>query len=941
MPIGIYPPILSSTQSAFLTSTRNYTIKFSLQNITDYSNIGHIQIRIALNNNQERTVANESLYKDGIIYKPWPYKGLTPPDQCEITINSEDLNSALAWKPDTIYKIQLRFGETDLWSSYPGTSGFAKWKQDQIDNQTFSEWSTVMVVKSISSLNPIILNGEEVKIDVTQSEQVETTTTPLFIGYCEQIDATEYIDKYIFELLDSEEELIESSDWQQHVANQQDKWRFKNILSEELKYNVRYTIVTRNGYQVSARLYTFKVSEVFLTDPLTGVKLFADDSSLYCKNNGCIKLYLDITKSFTGTLVISRSSEKNFNIYEDIKYITYNQAMFDNKNVFTDFTIESGIRYRYAIQQENSAKLRTNLLFAEDLNSSNKNKFSIDFEYSYLFHNDRQLKLKFNQRMSSFKHTVLTSKQDTLGDKYPHLVKNGYAYYAEFPVTGLISYQMDEDRTFIYCNDDGCYNADNELLIPRDKFGESNKIRNANTLSQDTVIKNYTDIDDGMYIDNNLIDNNIFVEKYFREEVELFLNNFDYKLYRSPTERNMVIVLTNVTLTPNDSLGRMIYEFNATAYEVMENTLSNLNQFGIIDIGQFQSRSKESSYNTVFGQITGLYTSAPIDIYQRIKQQEEIYLGNGNRLFLDNVDSFWIERYPKISFSNTIAELEMLQGELDIAGDKEGVQKIQQQIDEYKQLSKALDKTPTTVQLTVNGNSVLVAPDKIYNVKTPITSLVLKRSEYPIIINYVCTLRLDIDEETNVQESRDTSRIWGQISGIFSNTKKVLEYYRYDYNPGKPPLRVVTGDPPISVDSLGRVVLDNTNYNVYKTTNIFDIIEEETRHQVEIIYNVQGGFKKNDEGKWENADGTLIYRFSRLISFDIETEPNTILELGKTKESKKEIRIGPTGRYTLKPLSAEDRIEYIALKEGQYAIINYKCATEQITMKKGVSQANV
>jgi hypothetical protein len=60
----------------------------------------------------------------------------------------------------------------------------------------------------------------------------------------------------------------------------------------------------------------------------------------------------------------------------------------------------------------------------------------------------------------------------------------------------------------------------------------------------------------------------------------------------------MIIVLHNVSLTPNADLSRMIFDFSATAYEVMENTLSNLNEFGLINIGQFESlSSSEISYS--------------------------------------------------------------------------------------------------------------------------------------------------------------------------------------------------------------------------------------------------------------------------------------------------------------------------------------------------------
>jgi hypothetical protein len=39
----------------------------------------------------------------------------------------------------------------------------------------------------------------------------------------------------------------------------------------------------------------------------------------------------------------------------------------------------------------------------------------------------------------------------------------------------------------------------------------------------------------------------------------------------------------NVSLTPIDTLGRMLHSFKATAYEVGNFTIDNLNKYGIID----------------------------------------------------------------------------------------------------------------------------------------------------------------------------------------------------------------------------------------------------------------------------------------------------------------------------------------------------------------------
>jgi hypothetical protein len=48
-----------------------------------------------------------------------------------------------------------------------------------------------------------------------------------------------------------------------------------------------------------------------------------------------------------------------------------------------------------------------------------------DFEDSFLFDGKRQLKIKFNPKVQSFKKTNLEAKLDTLGSKYPFIFRNG------------------------------------------------------------------------------------------------------------------------------------------------------------------------------------------------------------------------------------------------------------------------------------------------------------------------------------------------------------------------------------------------------------------------------------------------------------------------------------------------------------------------------------
>jgi hypothetical protein len=51
------------------------------------------------------------------------------------------------------------------------------------------------------------------------------------------------------------------------------------------------------------------------------------------------------------------------------------------------------------------------------------------------------------------------------------------------------------------------------------------------------------------------------------------------------TEGNMAVMLTDISLTPNATLGRKLYNFTATMYEIGDGySLESLSSLGIIDI---------------------------------------------------------------------------------------------------------------------------------------------------------------------------------------------------------------------------------------------------------------------------------------------------------------------------------------------------------------------
>lgn len=200
-----------------------------------------------------------------------------------------------------------------------------------------------------------------------------------------------------------------------------------------------------------------------------------------------------------------------------------------NTSILRDYSIEQGKRYHYS-----------NGIHHTQTRSS----IYADFEDSFLTDkNGRQLKIRFNPKVSSFKTTILETKTDTIGAKYPFFFRNGNVSYKEIPISGLISLLMDDNHLFMGTS------AQGSLTRPGTNAPESSDVAD---------------------LPHNLSSSNIRNEREFKLAVLDWLNNGEPKLFRSPTEGNYVVRLMNVTLQPNDTLGRMLHTFSATGYEVEE-----------------------------------------------------------------------------------------------------------------------------------------------------------------------------------------------------------------------------------------------------------------------------------------------------------------------------------------------------------------------------------
>ena len=975
----LFPPILAASQPAFVSAS-SYAIKFTIPELVSLSSIGHIQIKITKQSNNASIVKTEK-YPDGIIYKKKSDINFT---NGEVNILDSDL-AAPGWQQDTYYKVQMRFGaDSDLpWLNEGNLKEFYNWKTTQITNntttyQTFGEWSTIMVLKCIDKPVIIILNeqssGSNGNVQFDSILHAVDTITPLLSGSYGCI-SNEPVDKYRFRIYKNqstdETNLFLDTGWLQHNVTQDnvsldknwlqenqikdligktpavlstDKYRFKQALSENEQYTLIYSIITKNGYEGSSNPSYFEVIPSRLNQ-LTGMSLEVyDHTNALTNEEGCMVLAIDFKDNISGNFIIIRTDEySNYTYWEDLCYFTG----IGTKNIVykTDYTIESGIKYKYAIVKENSAGYRSIPLMEKDAPAR-----WVDFQYNYILGTKGHIRLMYDNTIQSFKKNVLQNKQDTLGGKYPTITKNGYAYYSEFQVEGLISI---EQEITDYADASGFKFKSGDRFISADKicfsaYSRDNYFHRENGL--DEVGDVFTYQINSLENINNLTDDYYFVERKYREIIIDFLNDGEYKLYKSPTEGNILVVLTDVFLTPKEELGRLIYSFSATAVEVDEPSLKNLNEFNLINIGEFQEQIGDTK--TICGQVSGLFTESD-DIMQAIVKNCHHVIDNSDYEYqFKDLKAISIDVYPNQDFNTQInvinTEIVQKKKALEIETVEYNKTKIKNEIVELEKQKNNLEALQnvisqntynSTIRLTIDGNEIRVKPNRTYNLDNFTMSsghqiftlpfeVANKKYYTPIIVNY--TARVIMTETlSRIITNKDMLTVWGQLGGAFETNKDILN--NYNDKRIKSEFRVFNETDPNATNSIYDAQ-HQMNYIIIQTTDILEAIKQLCREQIERTYNTK--FSNYDEADDTYNDGTRYYAFEYISKIDIEADEGTIIYIkSKNDTIERPVRIGATERYVLNNLINGDIVSLrFAENTKNYALINYSCKVSVLTM---------
>lgn len=544
-----------------------------------------------------------------------------------IILKNEDIKQQntsgnyLGWVPGSIYKIQIRLSEVTC-ATVEEKANQQVWLYSNADR--FSEWSTVIYTKCIGEpqlkslsaytftqaaippLEPIDypqdLEGQILIDCATGEEHYESCSLKI---YHEQNGDLKY-------------ELIEEATiYPGEISRDNFKYLVKYNFVDGEKYYVEFTFITENKYQPedvykcyfqysinATHICNYKivtVDKVNNPDNHSLVKKVKDGNKYYTSlgeenDNACIGLKIELDPEYSYlydniNLRILRTDENsNFTVWEELKYInlklrvttilpdptdlTYEQKvkeqtaevikLLERMSIIYDFTIESNIFYKYGLQS---------YLPSEDEWTRIKeiNPIQRDFDYAYLLGKDqRQLKLKFNNTMNTFTPQVYDNNLEPIGSQFPYTFRNSKADYKTFPITGTITFEMDDSDTFL---PNGTLDIFSSEAV-RDLHRED---------------RPYGRYDYGY-------------ERKFRKKVLDFLKDGTFKLFKSATEGDILVRLKDVNCTPNQQLSRLIYDFSANAVEVDNYNLDSLKKYGIIYPGTYVTNWENVPYIDIYEQ---------------------------------------------------------------------------------------------------------------------------------------------------------------------------------------------------------------------------------------------------------------------------------------------------------------------------------------------------
>ena len=360
---NLYPPIIETYMPAFLIDQGVCRIYFSLSSFNSFDDIINAQVTIR-HQATNASVLNSNIYPSEIMLLSIhqdPNRADVD-DRYYIEVKNSDIING-SFEINQYYKVQIRFTKNGA-SALP--SGVDLEARDEAHKQAidtwlagnsslFSEWSTVCLIRGISKPNLNIPNfqtsGEG--INYLSDTNIDINGSLEFADPAEK----ETLRSYQFLLYDSKDQLLTDSG----LLYSSDYCDYNSLI-----YTIKYNLVESEEYRLVVKYTTQNLFEdekeyKFIVIQSYTEKLDVDMNYIMDEENGAIGINIRAKEGvdpIIGNITIRRtSSNTNFTIWEDI----HSFSVVENQELdytWYDYTIESGVWYRYCAQKRSATGQR-------------------------------------------------------------------------------------------------------------------------------------------------------------------------------------------------------------------------------------------------------------------------------------------------------------------------------------------------------------------------------------------------------------------------------------------------------------------------------------------------------------------------------------------------------------------------------------------------------
>lgn len=385
----------------------------------------------------------------------------------------------------------------------------------------------------------------------------------------------EYLAQYKIEIYEGLSKRFDTG-WIQNINGLEFFTKINYNFAEGKIYILKFYGKTINDYPIEREFENLTI-EGYSELPLwndwnqinTDLKFTNDLKITNDLNHGAIKIKAYFPNSFTeGTLLLQRADETDdFSSWTDIL-----KLQVDNNTA----TALSGsgkpvIYYDYLVPGDHTFyQYRFIQLDSDENGVAKSNNYLLEcvFEDMFLYDLNRQFAVRYNPNITGFKWVVQESVTNTLGGAYPLIRRNGETKYRQFNLSGTIYFDPLALSTVGECS---CDNIDMSQFFPDESSSLFINVNEA--LGGAWQYAKWNERDDK----NKLA----IYEKHFKDIAMDFLTDGKPKIFKSPTEGLMIVKLTNISFTPNKTLGRRVVDFSATVNEFAEVNEENLERYGL------------------------------------------------------------------------------------------------------------------------------------------------------------------------------------------------------------------------------------------------------------------------------------------------------------------------------------------------------------------------